>query len=200
MRYAINVGLKIPNTLISNDPKEIINFIDSNNKNNANTVYKIFKPVIWEEENKKYNFYTTTIERKALEGDYFLTPGIFQNYVKKAFEVRVTFFGSKYIAIKINNSETIDWRKIKFSDIRVEQFVLPTEIFFKCQLLMKKLGIIFGCFDFVVTRDNEFYFLEVNEMGQFLWIDELLPELNLLDTFCNFMIDSQVKPLQPQIA
>jgi len=30
---------------------------------------------------------------------------------------------------------------------------------------MKKLNSIFGCFDFIVIPENEYVFLEVNEIG-----------------------------------
>ncbi len=53
---------------------------------------------------------------------------------------------------------------------------------------MKKLGLVFGCFDFIVTPDNEYYFLEVNEQGQFLWIEEVNPDIKILDAFVNLLI------------
>lgn len=56
---------------------------------------------------------------------------------------------------------------------------------------MRQLGIVFGCFDFIITPDDEYIFLEVNEMGQFLWIEEILPELKLLDKFCEFLVSSK---------
>ncbi len=54
---------------------------------------------------------------------------------------------------------------------------------------MKKLGLVFGCFDFIVTPDNEYYFLEINEQGQFLWIEEVNPDIKMLDAFVNFLIN-----------
>lgn len=57
--------------------------------------------------------------------------------------------------------------------------------------MMNELGIVFGCFDFIVTDDNQYVFLEVNEMGQFLWIEELLPELKMLDSFCNLLLSTR---------
>ncbi|WP_019217958.1 hypothetical protein [Legionella tunisiensis] len=54
---------------------------------------------------------------------------------------------------------------------------------------MKCLGIIFGCFDFIVSTDNELYFMEINEQGQFLWIEEINPEINMLETWIQFLTD-----------
>jgi len=35
------------------------------------------------------------------------------------------------------------------------------------------LELKYGALDFVVTNTNEWYFLEINTMGQFLWIEDL---------------------------
>ena len=32
----------------------------------------------------------------------------------------------------------------------------------------------FGAFDFIVTNDNQWYFLEVNPNGQWLWLEKIL--------------------------
>ena len=52
---------------------------------------------------------------------------------------------------------------------------------------MNSLGIVSGSFDFIVTEDGEHVFLEVNEQGQFLWLEDLCPDLLLLDAFCAFL-------------
>ncbi|MBA3537169.1 MAG: hypothetical protein H0T84_11265 [Tatlockia sp.] len=51
---------------------------------------------------------------------------------------------------------------------------------------MKEIGVVFGCFDFIVTPDDEIIFLELNEQGQFLWVEEILPELCYMDMFAEF--------------
>jgi hypothetical protein len=53
---------------------------------------------------------------------------------------------------------------------------------------MARAGIVFGCFDFIVTPSGETCFLEVNPMGQFLWLELHLPELPLLDAMCAFLV------------
>jgi glutathione synthase/RimK-type ligase-like ATP-grasp enzyme len=39
--------------------------------------------------------------------------------------------------------------------------------------LMRRLGLIFGCIDVVEGENGEYYFLEVNPRGQWLWIEDL---------------------------
>jgi hypothetical protein len=72
----------------------------------------------------------------------------------------------------------LDWRHAS-TDVRVEATTLPRDVDHACRLLMKELGIVFGCFDFIVTPEGDYIFLEVNEMGQFLWIEEVNPDLLL---------------------
>lgn len=191
LRLANSLGLTIPETLVTNDKNEIINFINENLQDG--TIYKTFSPAMWEENNEIFSCYTTVITTDMLssEANMALTPGIYQKYVKKSFEVRVTFIGNEYIAIKIHNSENLDWRILaSTSNFKISPIVIPPEIEQKCIALMNKLNIVFGCFDFIVTPMGEYIFLEVNEMGQFLWIEEILPELKLLDKFCEFLISS----------
>ena len=39
----------------------------------------------------------------------------------------------------------------------------------KTRTLLTALGIVFGCIDLVLDRDNELHFLEINQGGQFLF-------------------------------
>ena len=73
----------------------------------------------------------------------------------------------------------------------MEPFDLPAAIAQSCHTLMEELGIVFGCFDFIVTPEGDYIFLEINEMGAFLWIEQHLPDLGLLDAFCEFLIQGR---------
>lgn len=199
LREAARLGLIIPETLITNDKKSILEFIQGNKGQSTKTIYKTFSPAIWEEEEKSFNLYTTEVTPDLLpdESILTLTPGIYQKNIKKKYEVRITFFGEEYVAVKIHNTESLDWRNISgLSSAQLSVTHLPLDIEKKCISLMAKLGIVFGCFDFIVTEQEEYVFLEVNEMGQFLWIEEILPELNLLDRFCEFLLAAENKSPQ----
>jgi glutathione synthase/RimK-type ligase-like ATP-grasp enzyme len=50
---------------------------------------------------------------------------------------------------------------------------LPENLENQIRLLMRHLGLTYGCLDFIQTKDDEFYFLEVNPAGQWLWIEQL---------------------------
>ena len=39
--------------------------------------------------------------------------------------------------------------------------------------LMRRLGLRFGTFDFIVTPDDRWIFLEINPNGQWAWIEDV---------------------------
>ena len=198
---ALKLGLKIPPTLCSNDPDEIRRFLT---RYPGEAIYKSYWPAQWEmQENQVALVFTTQITPDDLPYDDMLrlSPGIFQQKVDKAYELRVTYMGDYAVTAKMfsqDNPETVlDWRHAS-TDIRVEAVTLPRDVDHACRLLMKELGIVFGCFDFIVTPEGDHIFLEVNEMGQFLWIEEVNPDLLLLEAFCSFVtkgwLESDWKP------
>lgn len=188
---ALKLGMKIPPTLCSNDPDEIRRFLD---KYPGQAIYKSFLPSQWAmKENQVALVFTTEVTPDDLPYDHMLrlSPGIFQRKVEKAYELRVTYMGDYAVAARMDSQENpetvLDWRHAS-TDVRITPTTLPEEVDHACRRLMKELGIVFGCFDFIVTPENEYIFLEVNEMGQFLWVEEVNPDIPLLEDFCNFLI------------
>ena len=49
----------------------------------------------------------------------------------------------------------------------------PNEIQMKVNVFMEKIGLEYGAFDFIVDPRGTWYFLEINCMGQWLWIEQL---------------------------
>jgi hypothetical protein len=52
---------------------------------------------------------------------------------------------------------------------------------------MSRLALSFGCIDFAVSKENVWYFLEVNQMGQFLFVEQIFPEFRMLDMFLQLL-------------
>jgi len=194
LKVAIQVGLKVPKTIISNDPIKIRDFIRSNE--NKGVIYKAPNMVSWlSDKEKPRATYTNKVTLGDLPDDTILqvSGGIFQKNITKAFELRVTMMGANPITAKLDSQNhpmgTTDWRSIPNDELSVEEFELPSEIKEKCIAFMKKMGLLFGCFDFIVTPDGEYYFLEINEQGQFLWVEDRNPSIKMLDSFVKFLLD-----------
>ncbi|WP_297324175.1 MvdC/MvdD family ATP grasp protein [Nitrosomonas sp.] len=193
LREAKQSGFTIPRTLVSNDPDDIAAFILKNQPNQ--TIYKSFFPARWDlSDGNAAVLETTKISVESLPNPEILrlTPGIFQPYIEKEFEVRATFLGAHVVAIRLNSQHSqqgkTDYRVSPINELDPEPYILPPEIYESCRQLMKKLNIVFGCFDFIVTPEHDFVFLEVNEMGQFLWKEQVCPETRILDAFLDFLM------------
>jgi hypothetical protein len=191
LKVARSIGFQIPDTLASNDPSEIRKFFA---RCRGNIVHKPFTRAHWLTETRTYSTYTQALREEHLQDDDALSacPGIFQELLSKKHELRVTVIGAEIYCIGILSQQD-DIRSVDFrrqSGSREVTFIsmLPTEIERLIFELMARLGISFGCIDLVVTKSDEFVFLEVNEMGAFLWGEILNPSLRLLDAFGRFLL------------
>jgi hypothetical protein len=71
----------------------------------------------------------------------------------------------------------------------MEQVQLPPHVYDRCLAFMHEMNLLHGSFDIIQTPENEYVFLEMNEMGQFLWLEERLPEIPALDMFVSFALN-----------
>lgn len=195
LQLAAQCAFKIPQTLISNAPAAIREFVKK--YQHQGVIYKSFLPTYWEKANAVKVAYTARVQPSQLPSDATLqlVPGIFQEEIKKRYELRVTCMGSEVVAAKINSQRhecgQIDWRTIPSHQLELEPYELDTATIHKIRRFMRHLGLVFGCFDFIRSSDGELYFLEVNEQGQFFWIEDLNPEILLLDRFVQFLINKK---------
>lgn len=195
LKYALQLGLHVPNTLISNDPDEVLKF---SKQSPEGVAAKAFYTANWKnnDRRKHYSIFTAKVSHEELllrREQIGLCPMIYQEYVAKRHELRVVMFGGSYIAAKIDSQQqaetSVDWRKEQLVGLEasVSRTYLPRDVVMKCRALMNRLGIHFGIFDFVVTPDGDFVFLEVNEMGQWLYLEESSEDFPLLSAMTDFI-------------
>ncbi|MDO8729228.1 MAG: hypothetical protein Q7K26_05100 [bacterium] len=136
---------------------------------------------------------TSQIDQSQILNDYAIRacPGIYQELIEKKYELRITVIGNAVIPAKLDSQKfgaTVDWRyDTDGGEKTLSAMTIPDEIAEKCKLFCKKMKLNFGAFDFIVTKDDEYYFLEVNPAGQFLWIEVYEPSIGLLDEFCRLI-------------
>lgn len=193
LRLASLCGLTIPKTLCSNDPNEIKLFLINHKKQDV--IYKPLCSNFWFENDKVKITYTNKIKLSDLKNNNLLqlVPGLYQPEIKKKYELRITCFGRYVVAAKLDSQShegsKLDWRAMQGANLAIQPYKLPSYIETRLHNFMAKLGIVFGAFDFIVTPDNDYVFLEVNEQGQFLWIEDFNPDFKMLDIFINFIIN-----------
>jgi len=189
LREAVRAGLTIPPTLMSNDPARIRQFLT---EFHGRAIFKPFYIAQWSGEERVAMMLTSDVSIEDLpeDGTLRITPGIFQAKIPKAYELRVTIMGEHIVTARLHSQEVeaarTDWRAAG-ALIRIEPGLLPSSVEETCLRLMRRLGIVFGCFDFIVTPEGEHVFLEVNPAGQFLWVEAANPDILLLAPFIEFL-------------
>lgn len=158
-------GLLLPNSSITNDNKVLKEFYDEKS---------IIKPLTTGKVKlaEKYNLHNTALLKNVF-CDIRNTPVYVQEYIDKKYEVRLTIVDDQCFAVAINAFNKIDWR-INSEKNHYEIIVCPESVKVQCYNILRENGLAFGAFDFIVTMDEEWIFLEFNPNGQWLWLEKLM--------------------------
>src|SRR5262249_49173118 len=127
-------------------------------------------------------------------------PGIYQEKIEKQFDVRMVIMGHRVYSFALHNPKrALDWRQdAGLGNIQVEIVATPPEIERSILAFAGKAGICFGSVDFAVDKGGQWWFLEINEQGQFLWLDQFNPQARTLEKFCAFVTapEGSAQPLE----
>lgn len=189
LKLATDLSFKVPNTLISNEINDIREFL----RNAAPCVVKSLRPLSWRLHDVSIVLNTTRVTAADLWDKVSVEacPMIYQEEIRKSVEYRIVVFGQDLVCIEIKaNSEVgrLDWRDAPVGERNLRQVECPVEIADKIFAYMAEADIVHASFDFILSEDDQIYFLEVNQGGQFLWIERELPEVHLLDRMAQFLI------------
>lgn len=187
LKLASGVGLKIPDTLVTSSGKKVAEF---HAKHKAGIITKSLFEVIplyfQKHEKYKMTFYTETIDNIKKIPKVF-APSLFQENILKEFEIRVFYtagvFFSSAIFSQYNANTKKDFRADSSnSAVRIIPFLLPENLKVKIDKLMKLLTLDNGSIDLIKCTDGEYYFLEINPVGQY----------GFISAPCNFNIDKYI--------
>jgi len=176
LKSAQQCGLDIPETIVTSKKTELVNFY---NEHDGNIITKSLFEVILGDGADKEGFYLdcTTKKVQSLEDipDTFF-PTMFQSYVEKKYEIRVFFLKSKCYSAAIfsqNNEKTkLDFRNYDSAFMnRMVPYRLPKQQEECIAKLMKDVGLNSGSIDIIKGKDGMYYFLEINPVGQYGFVD-----------------------------
>jgi ATP-grasp ribosomal peptide maturase len=165
-------GLTIPPTLIANSADAVRAFVGDVG---GRVVCKpVASPVLIEDDQLK-----TVYTRLLTEGDFDDLRGIettahlFQAWVDKAHEVRLTVVGHRLLAAEIHarsDAAHTDWRS-DYASLTYRISEVPGAVAAGVRSYMDRLNLRFAAMDFIVSPDGTWTFLEANPCGQWDWIE-----------------------------
>jgi glutathione synthase/RimK-type ligase-like ATP-grasp enzyme len=189
LQLATRLGLAVPRTLITMDPEQVRDFYE---QCHGNIVYKVLSnPQVAAKAQRAV--YTTPITAAQLDviETVRATPCQFQEYIPKKLELRVTIIGDDIFTAEIHSQEhertKFDWRHYDVT-IPVKRGQLPDRIAQQCFSLTKHYGLNFGTIDLIVTPEDQYVFLEINPNGQWMWVQERIPELHMKEAMASYLM------------
>jgi ATP-GRASP peptide maturase of grasp-with-spasm system len=177
LQKAKDIGLKVPEYFLATNTNDVV-LNKTITKSISEDLYlsNIF-------ENTDALSYTKVVQKLNKNNFY---PSFFQEKIEKDFEIRSFYLNGKIwsIAIFSQNSEQtkVDYRNYnKVKPNRNISYNLPKNIEEKINLLMKSFDLNCGSLDFM-KNGNDFYFLEINPVGQFIGLSQQ----------CNYNLDKEI--------
>lgn len=175
LNKAKEVGLKIPNSKILTTKEGVYVFM-------SETSFR--KKIIKQFSDKSRGYFINgndtyfSLAKEFKESDLkeipeSFMPTLFQEKIQTKYEVRVFYIEEQFFATAIlsNFYDQIDDRK-KITDNENIHFVpyeLPQKVKNNIITLMKNQGLITGALDLIKDIHGDYYFLEINPIGQYLF-------------------------------
>jgi hypothetical protein len=172
---ASRLGFKIPETMITNDPRAV---------RTIHGRYELVAKAISsgyimhdDDTGAIFTSHVSPADLEDLEG-LRLAPVTFQEYIAKKSDIRVTCIGKTVFAAELlsqeRESSRIDWRATDDPLLPHQKHELPIEVARRCTALVENLGLAFGAIDLALTPAGDYVFFEINPNGEWLWLQDRL--------------------------
>lgn len=196
LRRASRHGFATPATIITNRPDDVVRFKAAAGGD------IVYKPLSASDlgasevpaDERVVGLMPTTIvddDAQALMAAVAELPCLFQAYVAKQYEVRATVIGDRVFAARLDSQDDertrIDSRDMR-APIRYAAIELEPALACACVALVASYGLAFGAIDLIVTPEGDVVFLEVNPAGQFLYVQQLVPELDMAGALADLLV------------
>lgn len=171
LRAAVACGLRVPRTVVTYDPGVARAFVTDVGR----AVYKPFGGSgICDTDGHRQVFCTVVDVEQCGDPNISRTMHLFQQWVPKDYDVRLTVVDSRFFAARIDaasESAQVDWRS-DYAALTYQAIETPEVIRSQASALLGKLCLRFGALDFAVAPDCQWWFLECNPNGQWAWIED----------------------------
>lgn len=164
--HAAALGLMLPPTCVTTAPEVARAFCATHRSDGV-----VFKPFLasiadWRE--------TRLVEEEDLARlDLVrLAPVIFQRCIQ-GVDLRVTVIGDAIFAAEIDARDSdypVDMRMV-IGQAKMRAVELPAALAERLRALMRRLGLVYGAIDLKQDARGDYYFLEVNPAGQWMFVE-----------------------------
>jgi len=162
---AVEHGLAVPATLVTNDAPEALAFIRSLP---GRAIFK--RTGSGPGPASKTSFVTEDIQERL--DSITDCPTTFQEYIEGRCDVRVVWIGGELWPISIDSQAGTSPEDCRFDNsVAFQSCTLPASVRDGLARLMTDLGLVFGAIDLRLGVNGEYYFLEVNPAGQFAYLE-----------------------------
>lgn len=171
LSLAIQCGLDVPRTLVTNDEDAVRRF--HRDAEHGIVTKTLGSNILHEDGYRKVaHTHRVTDDDMADLSGIDLTAHQFQEWVPKAHEVRLVVVGQKLFAVGIHTNDPhayIDWRA-NYDALDYTVVEVPPHVAKGVHAFMAESGLTFSALDFVVTPAGRWVFLESNPGGQYGWL------------------------------
>ena len=171
LTLARSLGFRIPDTVFTNDPRALQTF----SRKHGDIIAKSASGSSGLREDKRILTQRLTPKDVRSAGGVRLAPVMFQEYIPKATEVRVTVVGRDVYPVRIHSQDSprtrTDWRRYA-PNMRYGKASLPRIVKERCVEITSALRLDYGGIDLVETPSGEFVFLEINSLPAWLWLED----------------------------
>lgn len=168
-KMAKESGLRIPDTLISNDPEAVLDFMAGHSR----AILKGVSLSGLETEDKHYAVFVHEIDEYMLDGvreQLPRCPVTVQELIDWSYAARILVIDEKAWCFTTPRGDHLDWR-VDF-DAKWRLSPLPRDVHESLMRLHGSLNLRYGCVDMLIDDLGCWWFLETNANGQWLWLEE----------------------------
>lgn len=192
LEKAIECGLEVPKTWIIASEKHLAELDAVEGPLITKGIDSISRFAVPDGYISNYTERISTQANTTTDKTFF--PSLFQEEIKKAYELRIFFLDNAFYCMAIfsqsDKQTEVDFRIYNHAKPnRTVPYTLPDEIAEKLKKLMSSLNLNSGSLDMIVTTDKRYVFLEVNPEGQF----------GMTSNPCNYFLEEKIATYLSQI-
>lgn len=175
LTLAAQCGLEVPRTLVTNDPDAVRRFADS--APHGLVIKVLASNILYEDGQRKFApTHRLTDDDLADLSGVELGAHQFQEWISKAYDVRLIVVGADMFAVGIHTNDPdahVDWRN-NYDALQYSGVDVPSRVADQVRRFMSASGLNFSALDFVIASHNRWVFLESNSGGQYGWLSPTL--------------------------